>query len=85
MTKAVIDKYLASLKELVMGISNDLAHIDAINETLCPNPCEDEDVDTGMTIEQEEERDRLMECLRWTICVEFPHLVKEEERKKRNL
>ena len=76
MTKEVIDNYLKEMSELHTRISNELAQIDSIDECLCPNT--EEEIDTYMTPEQWNERQKIKRSLEWTICVEFPHLIKDE-------
>lgn len=83
MTKEQIDKYLDDLDNIVDRISNDLAYIDNIGESLFPNPCCDEDEpDSGINAEQEERYYKLMDALRWTFCNEFSDMVKEEVLEK---
>jgi hypothetical protein len=83
MTTERIDEYLDDLDNIVSRISNDLAYIDNIGESLFPNPCCDEDEpDSGINAEQEERYYKLMDALVSLIRNEFEYRIPELNKKE---
>lgn len=72
MTKETVDKYLDDLRAHVINISNELAYIDRIDEILVPNPaCDEDEVESPMTDEQQKKYDSIMDSLKHTVQTEF--------------